>query len=244
MGSRVKDAMKALALLPLAVLVVPARAQDLNLGPALNIGTLGVTLSQNAVTRSISKGGPTSTKRGSRSGGSAVPSASLLFKTSPAVRKRVVENFVKAATRSDPSTAPALRQTFAKSDPVNYMGGQLRKAGLNPASVADGMAVYLVQAWHATRGAVAKNPAEFRAVSRQIGQVLLETPGIARAKNETKQEIGESLMLYGGLFEDGVLAAKADPAQMTQLKSAVVKITRDTFGFDVAKLRLGANGFY
>ena len=235
-------------LLPVVVVLVGAAfaaAQDFQLGPALDLGTLGVTVAQGEATKQMfgryarPGSSPSSRARASRAGASA-----LAYRPSPAVRKRVLDNFVAVITRNDPKTEAAVRREIAKADPMRKMDAQIRAYGLRPNDFGDGMAVYLVQAWYGAHGKVASGSAVYKAVARQAAEVFGANPVLVRASDATKQEAAEGMVLYAALFEDAVVQAKKDPASLAKVKAAVAAHARNSLGFDLAALRLGPNGLY
>ena len=221
-----------------------AAAQELGggFGPALNIGTLGVTVAQGEFARQMRGGSGSSSSRRTRA--RRANAAALAYRPSPAVRKRVLDAFVTVITRNDPKTEAAVRKEIAQKDPVTSLKAQFPTYGLRPNNLADGMAMYLVQAWYGAHGKVAKGAAAYKAVARQTADVFGSMPALARASDATKQEAAEGMMLYGALFEDAVKKAKNDPASLAKVESAIALHARNSLGFDLAALRLGPNGLY
>lgn len=222
-----------------------AAAQDFQLGPALDLGTLGVTVAQGEATKQMFGRYARPGSFPSRRVGTSRPSASALaYRSSPAVRKRVLNNFVAVITRNDPKTEAAVRREIARADPMKKMEGEIRAHGLRPNNFADGMAVYLVQAWYGVHGKVASGSTAYKAVARQAAEVFGANPALVRASDATKQEASEGMVLYGALFEDAVTQAKKDPASLAKVKAAIAAHARNSLGFDLAALRLGPNGLY
>ena len=239
-------------LVPVAILfagVAFAAAQELGggFGAALNIGTLGVTVAQGEATRQMfgryaRPGSSSSSARRVRT--RKASAASLSYRRSAAVSKRVLEAFVTVITRNDPKTEATVRGEIARADPMAKLAVEMRKHGLRENNLAAGMAVYLVQAWYGAHGRTASGDAVYRAVSRQAARVFGAMPTLARASDTTKQETSESMVLYGSLYEDAIVAAKKDPATLAKVKANIATHARNTLGFDLAALRLGPNGLY
>ena len=235
-------------LIPVVVVLAGAAfatPQDFQLGPALDMGTLGVTVAQGEATKQMfgryARPG-SSPSRGTHAG--AAHRASLAYRPSPAVRKRVLDAFVVAITRNDPKTEAAVRKEIARTNPMAKLEPEMRKHGLRPNNLADGMAVYLVQAWYGAHGKVATGSTVYKAVARQAAEVFGAMPALARASDATKQETAEGMVLYGSLFEDAITQAKKNPATLAKVKAAIAAHARNSLGFDLAALRLGPNGLY
>jgi hypothetical protein len=224
---------------------VLATAQDLQLGPALNIGTLGVTVAQGEATKQMfgryarPGSSPSSKARSSRAN-----AAALGYRPSATVRRRVLDAFIGVVTRDDPKTEAAVRREIAREDPMTKLNAELRSHGLRPNNFADGMAMYLVQAWYGAHGKVASGSAVYKAVARQAASVFGANPALVRASDATKQEASEGMVLYAALFKDAVVQAKKSPATLAKVKSAIATHARNSLGFDLAALRLGPNGLY
>src|SRR5699024_6078803 len=108
----------------------------------------------------------------------------------------------------------------------------LRKLGLNPNSVADAMAVYLVAAWHGVRGDDKGTRAEYRAVSAQLTRAVAANPAMRRVSNAVKQETAEAMILNALLVDATVVDALKNRERLPGVRSAVAQGARRTFGFD------------
>ena len=204
-------------------------------------GPLTVSLGMDVLTQSErARAGHHGSGAGHRRPKRANP-AVLLYRSDPARGRRDLEGFVAKLRTTDPKGAEGLR----KSGPslLAQTRAAARKVGLNPNSVGDAMAIYAVTAWYAVRGSTDSKPADFRAASRQFARAA-SVPAIGRASDALKQQTAESMLLFAALNEGWVTNAKKAPAAMAKVRAAVAQGARTTFGFDLAKLRLGANGFY
>lgn len=235
--------------LPAALVLVGAAfavPQEFQLGPALDMGTLGVTVAQGEATKQMfgryARPGSSSTSRRVRS--SRASAAALAYRPSAAVRKRVLENFIVAITRNDPKAEAAVRKEIARPSFMTKLNAEYTSKGLRPNNFADGMAMYLVRAWCGAHGKVASGTGTYRAVARQAAAVFGANPALVRASDATKQEAAEGMVLYGALFEDAVAQAKTSPVALAKVKTAIAAHACQSLGFDLAALRLGANGFY
>jgi hypothetical protein len=170
--------------------------------------------------------------------------AAALYRPSAAIRQRNLKQFVERTKRLDHAVGADMERAFAKNDIMGQINAQMRgPLGLNPNSVADTMAVYLVTAYYASRGSDDSTPADFRAVARQMSRAVATTPEIARASDAVKQEIAESMMIQGVMTEQNVaLIKKTNPRMMPQFRAAVATGAKRTFGMDLTRMRLGPNG--
>lgn len=169
--------------------------------------------------------------------------AALLYKPSATDRKRNIDSFISKAGAGNPAVAAELKKAFATSDIMGEIRRGVRKQGLNPDNVADAMAVYMVAAWYGVRGSIDSKPADFRAVGLQFRTAMALVPAMAKVSNAVKQQTAETLLLQALLTEQAVTGAKKQPESMSGVKSMIAKGATATFGFDLAKLRLGAKGF-
>lgn len=150
---------------------------------------------------------------------------------------------VERLRRVDPAGAADLQRTFATRDVITEIGGVMRPAGLRPDDVADAVATYLVTAYHGVRGSTEGEPAEFKAVSAQVGRALSADPAFTGASDALKQEIAEAMLVQAVLANQAVQAAEKQPSAMPAIKAAIGQGTRSSFGLDLMRVRLGADGF-
>lgn len=204
-------------------------------------GPLTVSLGMDVLTQSESaRAGHHGSSAGHRRRRRANP-AVLLYRPDAARQRRDLGTFVAKLRQTDSGAAEVVRK-FGPSLLSQSRAG-VRAMGLNPNNVGDAMAVYAVSAWYAARGSTDSKPGDFRAASRQFARAAA-VPAIARAGDAAKQEAAESLLILATLNEGFVTNAKKDPAAMAKVRAAIAQGARATFGFDLAKMRLGANGFY
>lgn len=220
-----------------------------------DMGSLTNSLSQGANInhereRSIrmGKGDPLPTwKRpgGSKSRGHVRPNpAALLYRSSLAVRKRNLDAYVARIEAVDPASAESLRRDLAKGDLIVRARPVMRAIGADPNNVADAMAMYLVVAWHGARGDDKGTKAEFRGVRDQLFRGMAGNPAMARISDAVKQQTAETMILNALLTDASVTDAMKNPEKLPGVRSMVGQGARSTFGFDLTRLRLGANGFY
>lgn len=209
-----------------------------------NMGMLTNTLSSGTLIQSeeTRAAGQSFRSRGPARTTAAINPAALSFRPDMAARKRNMAQFVAKIRRVDPASADDLQRALASHDLVAQVGASMRKAGLNPNNLADAMALYTVIAWYGVRGSDDSKPADFKPVSRQFVRSMGSTPQFARASQATKQELAESMMIQAMMAEQSVTLAKRQPGVMPQLKQAIDQGARGTFGFDLARMRLGPNG--
>jgi hypothetical protein len=174
--------------------------------------------------------------------GQAVDRAALLYRPSATVRKRNMAQIVERLRRVDPAGAADLQRTFATRDLIAEIGGVMRPAGLRSDNVADAVATYLVTAYYRVRGSTEGEPAEFKAVSAQVGRALGADPAFASASDPLKQEIAEAMLVQAVLANQAVQAAQKQPSAMPAIKAAIGQGTHSSFGLDLMRVHLGADG--
>ena len=219
----------------------PAMAQGV-----FDMGALTNTLSQGALIQSETARARTSQIFRPQAGaarGQAVNRAALLYRPDMAARKRNLAQIVERLRRVDPAAAADLQRSFASRDLITEIAGVMRPVGLKPENVADAIATYLVTAYYGVRGSTEGEPAEFKAVSAQVGRALSADPAFTAASDASKQEIAESMLVQAVLANQAVQAAQKQPSAMPAIKAAIGQGTRSSFGMDMTRVRLGAEGF-
>lgn len=211
-----------------------------------NMGMLTNTLSQGsgdspAVSSARSDGAFRSMLRPSR-GPVRVNPASFTFRPDMAERKRNMAGIVGAVRRADPAGADGLAAVLRQQDLIAAINRELPRAGLRANSVPDAMAYYLVTAWYGVRGSTDSKPADFRAVRDQFARAVGTTPGFSQLGNAGRQRLAESMLMQGMIADKAVRDAQGNPGQLRPIRSALNAGARQTFGFDLTQLRLGANG--
>jgi len=227
-------------LIALVLAPLPAVAQGV-----FDMGALTNSLSQGAIIQSETARARTSrifTPQAGASQSRAVDKTALLYQPSPTTRKRNMAQIVERLRRVDPAGAADLQRTFASRDPIAEMERVMRPVGLNPNNVADAVATYLVTAYYGVRGSTEGEPAEFKAVSAQVGRALSADPAFTDASDAVKQELAESMLIQAVLANQAVQAAQKQPSAMPAIKAAISKGTRSSFGMDLMRVRLGADG--
>lgn len=218
----------------------PAIAQGV-----FDMGALTNTLSQGALVQSETARARTNQifrpqARVPRS--QAVDRAALLYRPDMTVRKRNMTQIVERLRRVDPVGAADLQRTFASRDVIAEMDRVMRPVGLKPDNVADAVATYLVTAYYGVRGSTEGEPHEFKAVSAQVGRALGADPAFTSASDASKQEMAESMLVQAVLANQAVQAAQKQPSAMPAVKAAIGQGTRSSFGMDLTRVRLGADG--
>jgi len=218
----------------------PAMAQGV-----FNMGVLTNSLSQSANTQSETARARTSQIFRPKAQGSqnyAANPAALVYRPSMVVRKRNMAQIVERLRRVDPLAAADMQRTFANRDPIAEIGRLMQPVGLNPDNVADAIAIYLVTAYYGVRGSTEGEPAEFKAVSDQVGGALSADPAFTGAGDAFKQEIAEAMLVQAVLANQAVQAAQKQPSAMPAIKAAIGQGTRSSFGMDLMQVRLGPHG--
>lgn len=237
-------------------LVLPASAQELNLGPIIDPGIAGNAAAQRQIAeqeykratgrdprsvtgrKSPSTSGSTSTARTVRG-----KSGSTLYRVDPAARSRRVAAWKNKLRAVDDKGMAQFERTPAGRDLFAVMGHQLRRYGLRTDDVADTLTVYLVTAWYGVRGSDQDPPRAIVVATRnQMRTSLLANPTFAAASNATKQEVGEALLLQTIEDSNNVAIGKKNPKQMAQVKSLIRQNALKVLHLDLTKLKLTSQG--
>lgn len=166
------------------------------------------------------------------------------YTPSKAVTQRNVRQFVARTRAVDPAAAADLETSLRGGAFVDEIRAELPRYGLDGNDVADATAAYLVTAWYGARGSDQDpSKASLRAVSNQLASAMAATPAFATADDATKQELAEAMMIHTIYISAALAETGADTARRATLAKAIGAGARNTFGFDMASLSLGDEGF-
>ncbi|WP_293912960.1 DUF6683 family protein [Deinococcus sp.] len=170
--------------------------------------------------------------------------AALNFKVSPAVRKKVIDNFVATITEGSPESGAEWNKLFKSSDVFAEIDKQVKTMfGLGTTNLADTWAVYWSYAWLMTRSRT-DDPtrAQISGLRNQFQPLLLAIPSVAALNDAQKQEMSDTLLLQVALY--GVLAEawKNDQASRDDFGSGLVSGTKQ-MGLDLSLVTLTDKGF-
>lgn len=232
------------AVLCSSVGVPTARAQDL--GGVFDLGMLGRDLSFSAAMRTQAERDAarlaSQSKQGSKKSSTA-PKGSTRFRPNFAIRERNLVEFVARVRAVDPQSAASLQRDFAKSDPIAAIAPGLQRYGLRTDDVADAAAAYLVSAWYGVRGRNDDPPyPQVLGVREQMRRVMLSVPAFVSASDVAKQQMAEALLMQTIITDTLVTSAKGNPAQMAKVQAAIGQGARNSFYFDLAKMKLTDSG--
>jgi hypothetical protein len=210
-----------------------------------DMGALTNSLSQGAIIQSETARARTSglfRPRAQAPQSQAGDPAVLLYRPSMTARKRNMSQIVERLRHVDPAGAADLQRTFANRDPIAEIDRVMRPVGLRPDNVADAVATYLVTAYYGVRGSTEGEPAEFKAVSAQVGRALRADPVFTGSSDAVKQEMAEAMLIQAVLANQAVQAAQKQPSAMPAIKAAIRQGSRARFGMDLMRVRLGEDG--
>ena len=228
-------------------LIPSASAQELNLGPIIDPMIAGNAAAQRQIAEEAYKRetghSPNARPKSSQAKKKPVLHGSTRFKSSFAVRKRNLAQFVAKMRSADPQSAASLERAFAKSDPIAAIAPALRRYDLRTDDVADAAAAYLATAWYAVRGRNDDpSKSQVKGLREQMRRAMLSLPEFASASDATKQQLAEAMLVQTMIADASITAAKAKPALMAKTKAAINQGARNMFHLDLSKLKLTNQG--
>ncbi|MBE9604345.1 hypothetical protein IAI18_05670 [Acetobacteraceae bacterium H6797] len=169
--------------------------------------------------------------------------AKLTYTPSMELRRANFARFVEKTRANDPELAANMEKLFAERDVMKLADDWMAPYGMKSDNVADTMAVYLANAWLATRGRTDDpSPEQMRGLKAQMAAAALATPQFASATDAVKQEMAEAMILQALIVSDFAETAKNNPQLQAQVRQAVATGAQASFGIDLLKLELGPNG--
>ncbi|WP_449222025.1 DUF6683 family protein [Tistrella mobilis] len=167
----------------------------------------------------------------------------LSYRPDPVLRRRNFDVFVDRLRAHDADAAENLDRLLTDNDVIAATRDWLKPYGMRPENVADAMAVYLSTAWAAVRGSDADPaPEVMRGLSNQLAAAIGATPGFTRASDAEKQELAESMIVQAVIISRHAGAARARPDLQKRVSEAVARGAQATFGVDLTRLDLTAQG--
>jgi hypothetical protein len=165
--------------------------------------------------------GPTTTP--AQPGQAAAPSpsslAQLTFKPSLAVRKRVIDEFVKGVKALQPQAGAEMEAGFKKTDVIGEIAKGLSGYGLKADNMADAYAFYLMTAWMGAQGRTDDfTMPQVAGVQTMVRTTIANNKEILALDDSKKQFFAESLLLQGLINDEMVKAVANDPV----LKAKVI----------------------
>jgi hypothetical protein len=219
-------------------------AQDL--GGALDLGQLGTSMAVNqGIQRQLQRrsGTPAPKTRSAPPVSAAAVRARLNFRADPTLSRRIVGAYIGRIRAGDPVTADQLQRSFA-AQPVATMAGKwLRPYGMSPANAADAAAAYLSTAWlvaHGSNGDPTR--AQIVGLRDQLARAMAGTPALLNASDVTKQEFAESLLIQAAVNGALLQGAGGNRARAREVSATVARSVRSSFGIDLLRSRLTAQG--
>lgn len=169
--------------------------------------------------------------------------AVLNYKATPALRRKIYDNLVSEARASDPSGARIMHSMFDTIDPVELVQPEMDMLGLRTDNVADAMTFWLLSSWYVSHDrAFDPRPSSVSAVRAVLARNFIDTPQLASATDEEKQQFAESLVMraaYSLILHDVV----ANTPTMKAKAAAVVGANARAQGFDLTQFDLTDKGF-
>lgn len=167
----------------------------------------------------------------------------LTFVSSAERRAQNLTKFVARTRARSPAQAAPLQQMLSSPDIIGQIGEAVAPLGLLANNVADAYALYWISAWNGANGIeTPPDHVQIQAVRRQAAAALSARPDITGADNAFKQEMAEGLLLQSLLIDQTIAGAKADPATLAQVATAIRQGASAT-GLELDRMDLTANGF-
>ena len=232
---------------------VPAAAQDI--APALDMTLMagwsghGAALEQTkrqTGTRLSARSRPASSEaRPSMTQAQVIARTS--FRPDPAVRARVYARSVTQLQRAGvPAANVALyRQILASGKLRNEAVGVLGRYGMSPDNLVDTTAIYLAASWLAAHGNNGvPSAAQMRGLRAQVAGTMAANPALLAATSAAKQELAEANIVQAALASSAAETAVKNPASAGRGRAAVAGWVRDSYGLDLTRMTLTANGLH
>ncbi len=176
----------------------------------------------------------------------AVRAVRTSFRADAAVTARVRGQFLDFMRRtSGPAGADALRQAFARNEPLQFWAKSVAADGMRLGDVGDAMTEYWVQNWMMANDVRETPPSKVRAVRAQVQRVLSQSPAIARLNDAQRQEMAEiyiyNMMVQGEVY--GSAVKSGDRATQTRIGNAAQARMQNEMHLDPRRLALTEAGF-
>jgi hypothetical protein len=153
-----------------------------------------------------------------------------------------VAAYLKRMANADPDGAAAVSAQLNAPGFWDGYNQAMKSVGLNPNSVADNMAAWLITAWEASSGnANEVSPGAYSSVKKQTARALA-APEFRAMSNAQRQELANGLAIQSLIISANMDYAKSDPSSGKQLASAVQKMG-NSLGIDLRSLDLTDDGF-
>jgi hypothetical protein len=222
----------------MASLAVPAaRAQDYDMGAAVDMNGMYILGMEDAVMDAAREGTKTKSRVTKHV---TVP---LTFTPSAQRRRKFLDAYIAKMRTKDPQGAENMKRLIASRDLFAEAGKIMAGYGLRANNVADAYAVWWVSSWHGSRGRQ-NNPtrAQLQAVKAQASRALSQVAKSGRLNEAARQQIAEACLLQAMMIDGALENAKGNPAQLQQIARAVSQGAR-TAGLNLAAMELTPKGF-
>lgn len=167
-------------------------------------------------------------------------SASLVYQSTPELRRDAAEAYIQRVTRSNPQAGAAIAKEIAKNDFSRIYAGIVKPFGYRADDAADAVAAYTLLGWLIATGAPDPRPDAARAVREQIAQGLIREGKFANLK--TRAELGEEMKLLFLTLHAGWQSARRE-GNLQQYSDGVVAMFKRFSGNDLRALQLTDRGF-
>ncbi len=193
-------------------------------------------------------GNKTASRSGSAAAGqladNALALSQLTYSPSPAVSKRVKQEFKVAVQRANPEKAAHIENVLANQDVISDFNRDMSPYSLRSTNIADTMTAYWITLWMIANKADVPAPQRVAAVKGQMMDTLATNQMVRQASEVQRQEIAEG-MVYETMLALGMRAN----ANRTGNKREIQTIADDAqknmlkLGVDLRRLKLTAAGF-
>lgn len=232
------------ALLAGATMLAGTAAIAQDLGGALNLGQLGATIGvSHALRGQVARTSRSAPSRAAPSPTTRVRPAAMTFRADPVRQKATVGKWLARIAKADPATAQQIGLPFQRQSLTQMAGPWLGRYGMRTDNGADAAAAYLSTAWLISRGDGGDpSRAQITGLRDQLARAMSATPGWVNASDAARQEFADTLLLQATVNGALLEGAKGNGQRTRAVAKAVASGAESTFGIDVRRMELTAQG--
>lgn len=170
--------------------------------------------------------------------------AAFRFRPSLEQRQRMFARFIAKSRAADPASGAEMAK-FLEGDVVATVGKMIEPIGLRTDNIADAVALYVMEAWEISNDQVmAPDRARAQAVRQQMVRVIGAAPVITRASDADKQDFAEDMIIQAAMLSSAYATAKqtGDAAQVRAVSDAADKGARNALGMNLRTLAMTPAG--
>lgn len=176
----------------------------------------------------------------------AFSAPALDYRASPVVTAQTYRRFIDNLVRNsrDPGHAFDTRRKLETRDMIGEFRARMALYGLRTNNLADVTTGYWIANWSIANQSALPTPGQVRAAQSQLGAALLRDARIARADEETRQRLSETL-IYQTMFALSTrerLVGASNLAGMRKLADIIDRAVLAQSGVDLRRVQLGGDG--